>query len=490
VSRSAAASSLCAGSRFANYSGSAVSAGAFAIGAAAAGDAAFTSAGAFLSGQQGGTAVATLLQPVTVAAAFSASATVVVDAASNNSDGFLVVLHNDLRGANAQAGSFSCLAYTSASAANSAGGVTGCGGTVISPSVAVAVNLFNRCLLLGVGGSFVSSACYTVSESTGAYTLRIHYDGAVNISATLAGPSSLDIVKASWTLNDTVARLVGARTALLAVGAASGFFPTSYTLSGLTFAAANCTAASPTPTASPSRSLSSSRTVSRTRSASPLPSSLPAGGGGGGGGAPAPAPSPAPLQAPAPAACQTPGCVACGAGSYASSPGTCSPCPGVDSTSAFAVFAGAGITLACVVGVGVLLFAVGARAAAAAGTPVRAVAVRTATFAATTFTALQLLVQVSRRSSPSASPFAVSVFGFLNALQFSGVVGTPAACTAASPLLAPAVAMAGGLLLQALWLAGAGAWLARALQRQRAISADAAGAQPYLDLIAGTSAGA
>jgi hypothetical protein len=159
------------------------------------------------------------------------------------SEGILVVVHNDARGAAACGAGLSCMAYT-VDAAGPQLGVRGCHCVdvpPIAPSLAVAVSFFMGCMRLGVAGMFESAeACPSGNLSlSGAanLTLRVAYAAAPPaISGDLFFTNSGAAVPGATLrvpLPRPLAAFVAGPRALLAVGAASGYYMTRFTVTAL-----------------------------------------------------------------------------------------------------------------------------------------------------------------------------------------------------------------------------------------------------------------
>ena len=189
-------------------------------------------------------------------------------------EGFVIVLHNDARGVDAVCGTSNCLAYTDSSAGPQTG-VYNCGcGTCqpISPSVALAVDVYSGCMRVGVGGLFAAAdACTSPNfylPGSVVLTAKFQYapvpggtggagGGVLSGALFLADGSPVDGSQVSFNVSLPLATVLHAPdgTARFAVGAATGFFRTDWTLQGVGWysrIAPNITLASTSPTVTPS----------------------------------------------------------------------------------------------------------------------------------------------------------------------------------------------------------------------------------------------
>ena len=170
------------------------------------------------------------------------SAAPVNPGATTFSEGFVVAVHNDPRGAGATGGSFSCLAYTSDQAGPQEG-VRGCQCPPIVKSLAVGASLYTGCMRLGLGGLFeYDDACSPsgISGDGGAsnFTLRVAYAPAPpTISADLffADGSPVPGVALRVPLARPLEAIVAGPRALVAVGAAGGYYLTVLTVTAVGF---------------------------------------------------------------------------------------------------------------------------------------------------------------------------------------------------------------------------------------------------------------
>ena len=162
-------------------------------------------------------------------------------AATILSEGFIVVVHNDPRGAGAIGGSFSCLAYTTEQAGPQPG-VSGCTCPhPIAPSLAVAVSLYTGCMRLGIGGRFESDyVCpqgrNPIAGGAANFTLRVAYLPAPpTISGGLfsADGSPVPGVALRVPLARPLDAIVAGPRASVGVGAAGGYYLTALTVAAV-----------------------------------------------------------------------------------------------------------------------------------------------------------------------------------------------------------------------------------------------------------------
>jgi hypothetical protein len=134
---------------------------------------------------------------------------------------------------------------------------------------------------------------------------------------------------------------------------------------------------------------------------------------------------------------------------------------------------GVALSLAGVAGLAAVMGAVAVGITLRTGGTVRGGLRRTLAFGLSTYSALQVVVQVARSAPASVPPAIQSVFAVLRALQYEGVRTVPLACTALPPFAVPSGLMAAALCLMALWLLSFACWRARLLPSRTAPSARA-----------------